>query len=66
MSNTDAMQKCGFCEGQMFRKKLKKVLCQICNTWFHKKCTQASGKNFNPNKAGLFEVSLFNITLYNY
>ena len=26
----------------MFRKK---VSCQICNTWFHKKCTQLSGKD---------------------
>ena len=40
------MQKCGFCEGKMFRKKQKKVSCQICNTWFHKKCTQLSGKDF--------------------
>ena len=45
MSNT-AVQKCGFCEGKMFRKKQKKVSCQICNTWFHKICTQFSGKNF--------------------
>ena len=30
----------------MFRKKQKKVSCQICNTWFHKKCTQLSGKDF--------------------
>ena len=40
------MQKCGFCEGKMFRRKQKKVLCQICSTWFHKKCTQLSGKYF--------------------
>ena len=30
----------------MFRKKQKKVSCQICNTWFNKKCTQLSGKDF--------------------
>ena len=30
----------------MFKKKQKKVSCQICNTWFHKKCTQLSGKDF--------------------
>ena len=45
MSNT-AVQKCQFCEAKMFRQKQKKVSCQICNTWFHKKCTQLSGKDF--------------------
>ena len=45
MSNT-AVQKCGFCEEKIFRKKQKKVSCQICNTWFHKKCSQLSGKDF--------------------
>ena len=45
MSNT-AVQKCRFCEGKMFRKKQKKVSHQICNIWFHKKCTQLSGKDF--------------------
>ena len=45
MSNT-AVQKCGFCEGKMFTKKQKRVSCQICNTWFHKKCTRLSGKDF--------------------
>ena len=45
MSNT-AVQKCGFCEGKMFRKKQKKVSCQICNIWFHKKYTQLSEKDF--------------------
>ena len=45
ISNT-TVQKCGFCEGKTFRKKHKKVSCQICNTWFHKKCTQLSGKDF--------------------
>ena len=34
------------CERKMFRKKQKKVSCQICNTWFHKKCTELSGKYF--------------------
>ena len=45
VSNT-AVQKCGFCEGKMFRKKQKKVSCQICNIWFHKKYTQLSEKDF--------------------
>ena len=45
MSNT-ALQKCGFCEGKMFRKKQKKVSCQIYNTCFHKKYTQLSGEDF--------------------
>ena len=40
------MQKCGFYEGKMFRKKQKNVSCQIYNTWFHKKCTQLLGKDF--------------------
>ena len=30
----------------MLRKKQKKVSHQICNIWFHKKCTQLSGKDF--------------------
>ena len=45
MCNT-ARQKCGFCEGKMFRKRHKKVSWQIYNTWFHKKYTQLSGKDF--------------------
>ena len=47
MSNTE-VQKCGFCEltlfRTLFRKKQRKVSCQICNTWFHKKCSQLLGK----------------------
>ena len=49
MSNT-AVQKCEdflrkenfFCAG----KSMKKVSCQIYDTWFHKKRTQLSGKDF--------------------
>ena len=33
-------------KGKCSRKSKKKVSCQICNTWFHKKCTQLSGKDF--------------------
>ena len=31
----------------MFRKKQKTISCQDCDTSFHKRCTQVSGKNFN-------------------
>ena len=41
------VRKCGFCERRMFRKKQKTISCQDCDTSFHKRCTQVSGKNFN-------------------
>ena len=31
----------------MFSKKQKTILCQVCDTGFHKRCTQISGRNFN-------------------
>ena len=67
MSNT-VIQKCGFCEAKMFRKKQKKVSCQICNTWFHKKCSQLSGKDFKSvsiKKLILF-VSLVFVNMFRF
>lgn len=36
-----------FCEKRIIRKEQKLVLCHICNTWFHKKCSQLLGKDYN-------------------
>ena len=41
------VRKCGFCEKRMFRKKQKTISCQVCNTSFHKRCKQISGRDFN-------------------
>ena len=46
MSNT-AVQKCGFSEGRMFRRKNKKRFpVKSAILGFTKKCTQLSGKDF--------------------
>ena len=39
--------KCGFCGRRMFRKKQKTISCKVCDTSFHKRCTQLLGRNFN-------------------
>ena len=42
------LRKCGFCKRRMFRKeKQRTISCQVCDTSFHKRCTQISGRNFN-------------------
>ena len=56
------VRKCGFCERKMFRKKQKSISCQVCDTSFHKRCTQISGRNFNlvaRNSANCYCQSCF-------
>ena len=56
------VRKCGFCERTIFRKKQKTILCQVCNTSFHKRCTQILGRNFNlvaHNSANCYCQSCF-------
>ena len=48
------MQKCGFCKERKFRKKQKKISCQIRDTCFHKKCSQLSGKDFKLTSCNKF------------
>ena len=47
----------------MFRKKTKEqILCQFCDTSYHKRCTQISGRNVNLvwcNKANCYCQSCF-------
>ena len=56
------VRKCGFCERRMFREKLKTISWQDCDTSFHRRCTQISGKNFNlvlRNNANCYCQSCF-------
>ena len=41
---------CGLCNRNMYKKKIKKVLCAICNTFYHKSCVNMSNKTFKNNK----------------
>ena len=57
------LRKCGFCKRRMFRKeKQRTISCQVCDTSFHKRCTQISGRNFNlslRNNANCYCQSCF-------
>ena len=41
------VRKCGFCERRIFGKKQKTISYQVCDTSFHKRCTDISERNFN-------------------
>ena len=55
-------RKYGFCERRMFRKKQEAISCKVCDTSFHKRCTEISGRNFNlvlHNNANCYCQSCF-------
>ena len=38
---------CQKCNRRMMKKKVKKIKCNICCLWYHKKCISLTNKEFN-------------------